>query len=50
MTTVNKLTKSTIAGLVTLGVIGASSDALAGKPGFEDSWRIKTKRMSCVDL
>jgi uncharacterized membrane protein len=35
MTTVSKLTKSTIAGLVTLGVMGASSDAFAGKPGFE---------------
>ncbi|KZX83212.1 hypothetical protein A3715_05470 [Oleiphilus sp. HI0009] len=35
MSKVATLTKSTIAGLVAMGVMGAASDAVAGKPGFE---------------
>lgn len=35
MTTINSLSKSAIAGLVAMGVMGASSDAFAGKPGYE---------------
>jgi uncharacterized membrane protein len=35
MTKVNTLSKSAIASMVAMGVMAASSDALAGKPGFE---------------
>lgn len=35
MTKVNSLSKSAIASMVAMGVMAASSDALAGKPGFE---------------
>ena len=35
MTNVKDLSKSAIASMIAMGVMAASTDALAGKPGFE---------------
>ena len=46
MTNVKNLSKSAIASMIAMGVMAASTDAVAGKPGFEKCQGIAKKGMN----